>query len=180
VHYIQASAYSKDMAKKADLEIKELLTRRDKAQFRYESETMQEHIEFANTIINILRWIALITALVSLIVCRIGIMNIMTTTIVERTKEIGIRKTIRAADIDILIQFLVEAVVISLFGGVIGIILEVIITFTIEYLSNYPLIVSFGYIILSFFVSIIVGITSGIYPVLRAVMLNPAEALRYE
>jgi ABC-type antimicrobial peptide transport system permease subunit len=180
VHYIQASAYSKDMAKKAAVEIKNLLTRRHKGQFKYTSETMQEHIEFANTVINILRWIALTAASVSLIVGGIGIMNIMTTTVVERTKEIGIRKAIGARDIDILMQFLVEAVVISLCGGIIGIALGVITTFTIEYISGYPLIVSYGYIILAFFVSIVVGITSGIYPAVRAAKLDPVEALRYE
>lgn len=180
VHYIQASAKSKDMAKEAALQIKKLLTRRHKGQYTYGSETMQEHIEFANTIINILAWIALTAASVSLIVGGIGIMNIMTTTIVERTKEIGIRKAIGAGDIDILIQFLVEAVVISLSGGIIGIILGVITTFTIEFLSKYPLLISFGYIVLAFFVSIIVGIISGIYPAIRAARLDPVDALRYE
>ncbi len=180
VHYIQASAYSKDMANEATEQIKKLLTKRHKGQYTYESETMQEHIEFANTIINILAWIALTAASVSLIVGGIGIMNIMTTTIVERTKEIGLRKAIGAGDIDILVQFLVEAIVISLCGGIIGIGLGIIITFILEVLNKYPFIISFVYLVLAFFVSIVVGVISGIYPAIRAASLDPVEALRYE
>lgn len=180
VHYIQAAAYSKDMAKRAAQEIKNLLTRRYKGQYSYESETMQEHIEFANTVINILSWIALTAVSVSLIVGGIGIMNVMTTTIVERTKEIGIRKAIGASDIDILLQFLLEAVAISLSGGIMGIVLGVIVTFTIESLSRYPLLISIEYIMLAFFVSIIVGVIFGIYPAIRAAKFDPVEALRYE
>jgi ABC-type antimicrobial peptide transport system permease subunit len=179
VDYIQASAYSKDTATPAAEQIARVLKRRHAGR-NYITETMHQHIEFANSIINILIWIGLSAVSVSLIVGGIGIMNVMIASVAERTREIGIRKAVGASDVDILIQFLIESVTISLSGSIAGIVLGTAITFTIEYLTGYPFIISFGYMVLAVFMSVVVGIIFGIYPAVSASRLEPAEALRYE
>jgi putative ABC transport system permease protein len=107
-------------------------------------------------------------------------MNIMLASVLERTKEIGIRKAVGAKRIDILLQFLSEAVAISITGGIIGIILGVSAGFLIEGLTDIKTIVSPFSVILSFFVSISVGLIFGITPARRASLQEPIELLRYE
>jgi putative ABC transport system permease protein len=117
-------------------------------------------------------------AAISLFVGGIGVMNIMLVTVTERTREIGIRKALGAQRIDILSQFLTEAVLLSLLGGAMGVAFGV----GIAHLQLGPLhlVVSFGSIVLSFGVSALVGIFFGFYPANRAARLTPIEALRYE
>ena len=119
-------------------------------------------------------------ASISLIVGGIGIMNIMLASVLERTKEIGIRKAVGAKRIDILLQFLSEAVAISVSGGIIGIILGVSASLLIESLTEIKTIVSPFSVILSFFVSISVGLIFGITPARRASMEDTIDLLRYE
>jgi putative ABC transport system permease protein len=119
-------------------------------------------------------------ASISLIVGGIGIMNIMLASVLERTKEIGIRKAVGAKRIDILLQFLSEAVAISVSGGIIGIILGVSASLLIESLTEIKTIVSPFSVILSFFVSITVGLIFGITPARRASMEDTIDLLRYE
>lgn len=119
-------------------------------------------------------------ASISLIVGGIGIMNIMLASVLERTKEIGIRKAVGAKRSDILIQFLSEAVAISVSGGIIGIILGVSASIVIESLTDIKTIVSPFSVILSFFVSITVGLIFGITPAKRASEEDTIELLRYE
>ena len=119
-------------------------------------------------------------ASISLVVGGIGIMNMMLTTVTERTREIGLRKAIGAKRRDINRQFLTEAVALTFIGGLIGIILGWIIAFIVTSLGLVQTQVSLLSIILAFGVSAAIGIIFGYYPARRAARLNPIEALRYE
>jgi putative ABC transport system permease protein len=110
----------------------------------------------------------------------IGIMNIMLVSVTERTREIGIRMSVGAKTWDIRLQFLVEAVTLSLAGGVIGIILGVVISNIISSLAGWPTVVSPVSILTSFIFSGFVGIFFGFYPAYKASLLSPIDALRYE
>jgi len=117
---------------------------------------------------------------VSLLVGGIGIMNIMLVSVTERTREIGIRKAVGAKKIDILKQFLIESVVLSLTGGVIGILFGITTAKLIAYYSNWSTIISIQSILLSFGFATAVGIFFGIYPANKAAQLDTIRALRYE
>ncbi len=117
---------------------------------------------------------------ISLVVGGIGIMNMMLTTVTERTKEIGLRKAIGATRKDISTQFLVEAVMLTCTGGVVGIALGWLVAFGITYSGVLQTSVSLGSVLLAFGVSTAIGIVFGYYPARRAARLNPIEALRYE
>jgi len=117
---------------------------------------------------------------ISLVVGGIGIMNMMLTTVTERTREIGLRKAIGAKAKDINRQFLVEAVALTFIGGLIGIILGWLISFGVSYFGILQTTVSVSSILLAFCVSAAIGIIFGYYPARRASKLNPIEALRYE
>ncbi len=117
---------------------------------------------------------------ISLLVGGIGIMNMMLTTVTERTREIGLRKAIGAKRKDISLQFLVEAIALTFTGGVIGVILGWAISFGISYFGVLQAQVSLFSVLLAFSVSAAIGIIFGYYPAQRAAKLNPIEALRYE
>jgi putative ABC transport system permease protein len=119
-------------------------------------------------------------ASVSLLVGGIGIMNIMLVSVTERTREIGIRMSVGARSRDILTQFLIEALVLSLLGGITGIIIGVVGSKVVSSFANWPTFITTFSIILSFGFSIAVGIFFGFYPARKAAMLNPIDALRYE
>ena len=117
---------------------------------------------------------------ISLLVGGIGIMNIMLANVTERTREIGIRRAIGAKQRQIVAQFLIETVVLSFSGGLIGIGLGVVIPWMIEKLANMPTIVNLSSLVLSLGISVSVGIIFGIYPAFRAARLDPIVALRHE
>lgn len=119
-------------------------------------------------------------ASISLIVGGIGIMNIMLASVMERTKEIGIRRSVGATRSDITMQFLSEAISISVSGGFLGIFLGFAISFTIEYTAGIQTIVSFISIVISFFISITIGIAFGYFPAKRAADQDVIQSLRYE
>jgi len=134
----------------------------------------------ASSVTNIFTILLGSVAGISLVVGGIGIMNMMLTTVTERTREIGLRKAIGAKRRDISLQFLIEAVVLTFLGGFFGIILGWLISFGITYLGVLQTQVSTFSIILAFSVSAIIGIVFGYYPARRAAGLNPIDALRYE
>ena len=107
-------------------------------------------------------------------------MNIMYVSVTERTKEIGLRMSIGARGVDILFQFLTEAVMISITGGLIGVLLGISITKLVSYLLAWPTLITESSIILSFVVCAVTGIFFGYYPAQKASRLDPIEALRYE
>ena len=117
---------------------------------------------------------------ISLVVGGIGIMNIMLVTVTERTKEIGLLKSIGARDRDILTQFLIEAIVLTLVGGAIGILFGIALSFIISSIIKIPFVISFSAIALAVGVSSGVGLLFGYYPAQRAAKLSPIEALRFE
>jgi putative ABC transport system permease protein len=119
-------------------------------------------------------------ASVSLIVGGIGIMNIMLVSVQERTREIGIRISIGARKGDILGQFLIEAVMISVMGGIIGIAIGLGSSSLISRLAGWPVLVSSSSVLIAFAFSAAVGVFFGFYPARKASSLNPIEALRYE
>jgi putative ABC transport system permease protein len=119
-------------------------------------------------------------ASISLLVGGIGIMNIMLASILERTREIGVRRAVGARQADIIRQFVVEAVLISFVGGSFGIVFGFIMSRLIAWLAGWSTIVTASSILLAFVVSITVGLVFGIYPAVKAARLDPVEAIRYE
>jgi len=140
----------------------------------------QDIVQAASTVTNTFTILLAAIAGISLIVGGIGIMNMMLTTVTERTREIGLRKAIGARKNDINTQFLAEAVMLTFFGGFVGIILGWLLAFLVRKFADIPTTVSFFSIILAFGVSAAIGIIFGYYPARRASGLNPIEALRYE
>ncbi|HLP86526.1 MAG TPA: ABC transporter permease [Candidatus Paceibacterota bacterium] len=141
-----------------------------------QSDILETASDVAGTFTTLLAAIAAI----SLLVGGIGIMNMMLTTVTERTKEIGLRKAIGAKKRDINLQFLTEATLLTFMGGVIGVILGWVISFAVDYFGITETAVSLSSILLAFGVSAFIGIVFGYYPAQRASKLNPIEALRYE
>ncbi|HYK76313.1 MAG TPA: FtsX-like permease family protein, partial [Daejeonella sp.] len=117
---------------------------------------------------------------ISLVVGGIGIMNIMYVSVTERTKEIGLRMSIGARGIDILMQFLIEAVLISITGGLIGVVIGISATKLVTAFLHWPTLITQSSVILSFLVCFITGVFFGYYPALKASRLDPIDALRYE
>lgn len=127
-----------------------------------------------------LRWGTIIIAMLTLLGASIGLMNIMLVSVTERTREIGIRKALGATKNNIRFQFLVEAVVICLLGGIAGIFLGILMGFGVSLLVGGNFFIPWNWIALGFTVCIVVGLGSGLYPAIKAARLDPIEALRYE
>ena len=142
--------------------------------------TQQELIATLSSTSGLLTVLLTVVAGISLVIGGIGIMNIMYVSVTERTKEIGLRMSIGARGRDILMQFLMEAVLISITGGVIGVVLGFISTQIVTLTLGWPTIISESSVVLSFVVCAVTGIFFGYYPAQKASRLDPIEALRYE
>lgn len=146
----------------------------------YRISTSKELLQMAKQVSGYLTFAFAVVAAISLIVGGIGIMNIMLASVSERTREIGIRMAIGAKNRDILLQFLIEAFIISSFGGISGIVFGMIAYFLFSFFSHQPFVFSPVSIIVSFLFAAFVGIFFGYFPAKKASNLNPIDALRQE
>jgi putative ABC transport system permease protein len=177
-------ARSKVQMESAEQEISDLIRVRHKLSpmdeddftIRSQTELAEAQNETSSTMTTLLASIAA----VSLVVGGIGIMNIMLVSVTERTREIGVRMSIGARRMDILAQFLLEAIVMSLLGGVIGIFLGIGGSHLITALANWPTFISTASIVFAVIFSMLVGVFFGYYPARKAASLSPIDALRYE
>ncbi|HNX69493.1 MAG TPA: ABC transporter permease [Candidatus Omnitrophota bacterium] len=150
---------------------------------RYDSFNIRNYADIQQALTSTTKTFSVLlgcVAAISLIVGGIGIMNIMLVSVKERTREIGLRKAIGATPRDILMQFLVEAIVVTFIGGLAGIGLAAVISWTIAAIAHWKMIITLGSLILAFFCSASVGIVFGLWPAKQAAKLDPIRALRYE
>ncbi|MFI3314818.1 MAG: ABC transporter permease [Rikenellaceae bacterium] len=142
--------------------------------------SQQELAEMLNSTTSLMTTLLACIASISLIVGGIGIMNIMYVSVTERTKEIGLRMSVGGRGVDILAQFLIEAIIISISGGIIGVILGCAAAWMVNYFASWPIQIESWTIFLSFAVCSITGVFFGWYPAKKAAALNPIDAIRYE
>ena len=181
---IFASALSEDMTDYATDEISAILRREHKLKDTDEDDftirSQQELSTMLNTTTDLMTTLLACIAGISLVVGGIGIMNIMYVSVTERTREIGLRMSVGARGIDILAQFLIEAVLISITGGIIGVLAGCAASWAVKAVAQWPVYIQPWSVILSFAVCTVTGIFFGWYPARKAANLDPIEALRYE
>ncbi|MDO4933698.1 MAG: ABC transporter permease [Prevotella sp.] len=187
---IQCSAITEGATDKATAEITEILRRNHKLRDATDSteadeddfniRSQEELASMMNSTTNMLTILLGCVAGISLIVGGIGIMNIMYVSVTERTREIGLRMSVGARGIDILNQFLIEAILLSVTGGIIGVLIGVSASYAINLLAHWPIAIQAWTIVMSFAVCTFTGVFFGWYPAKKAARLDPIEALRYE
>ena len=181
---ISASALTEDMTDQAIDDISELLRQNHKIKEGDEDDftirSQQEMMQMMNSTSDTMTILLLVVACISLVVGGIGIMNIMYVSVTERTKEIGLRMSVGARGIDILNQFLIESVLLSVTGGLIGVLVGVGVALGINVFAHWPIQIQPWSVLLSFAVCSATGIFFGWYPAKKAASLDPIEALRYE
>lgn len=181
---ITCSALSEDYTDQAIEEISQVLRTnhkiKDGADDDFNIRSQQELSSMMTSTSDMMSTLLAAVAAISLIVGGIGIMNIMYVSVTERTKEIGLRMSIGAKGRDILSQFLIEATMLSVAGGIIGVIVGIAAAYVVKALLNYPISIAPWSIVLSFLVCTVIGIFFGWYPARKASNLDPIEALRYE
>ncbi len=184
LHAIFASSLSEEYSTRAMNEITDVLKRNHKSEEGKEPdfyvESQEQILDQIKTITTFITTLLGSIAGISLLVGGIGIMNIMYVSVTERTKEIGLRMSVGARGRDILAQFLVEAIILSITGGLIGILFGSGVSFIIRIASGWAVTVSTFSVLLSFAVCTITGIFFGWYPAKKAANLDPIEAIRYE
>ena len=183
IRTIYANSIGEGYAAKASEEILSILKERrswsgEKEPFRV--HTQEEMIEMITSTSDLLSLVLTAIAGISLLVGGIGIMNIMYVSVTERTREIGLRMAIGARGRDILLQFLFESVMISLLGGLVGILLGSGSTAFIRWILNWPMSITLSSVLVSFGVCFVTGVFFGWYPARKASRLEPIEALRFE
>ena len=181
---IFASALTEDMTEEAVDEITNILRREHKLKEADDDDftirTQQELSSMLNTTTDLMTTLLACIAGISLVVGGIGIMNIMYVSVTERTREIGLRMSVGARGIDILSQLLIESILISITGGLIGVILGCGASFIIKSVAHWPVFIQPWSVLLSFAVCTFTGVFFGWYPAKKAADLDPIEALRYE
>lgn len=181
---IFASALTEDMTDEAVDEITTILRREHKLKETDDDDftirTQQELSSMLNTTTDLMTTLLACIAGISLVVGGIGIMNIMYVSVTVRTREIGLRMSVGARGVDILSQFLIEAILISITGGLIGVIIGCGASFMIKTIAHWPVFIQPWSVLLSFLVCTVTGVFFGWYPAKKAADLDPIDALRYE
>ena len=181
---IYASALTEDMTEQAEEEISDLLRRNHKLEKGDDDDftirSQQELSSMMSSTTDMMTVLLACIAGISLLVGGIGIMNIMYVSVTERTREIGLRMSIGAKGRDILAQFLLEAILISVTGGIIGVLLGIGAAYIVKIVLGWPVFVQVYSVVLSFVVCTVTGIFFGWYPAQKASDLDPIEAIRYE
>ncbi|MDE7347418.1 MAG: ABC transporter permease [Muribaculaceae bacterium] len=181
---LQASAIDENKTDETIAEITEILRTSHKLRQdqddNFNIRSMQELAEMISSTSSMMTVLLAAVAGISLLVGGIGIMNIMIVSVTERTREIGLRMSIGATGRDIMTQFLIEAIIISVTGGVLGILLGSFATWLIKIFANWPVQIDPSSVILSFAVCTVIGVIFGFYPAAKASNLDPIEAIRYE
>ena len=187
IDYIQgifASALTEAATDQATDEIEKILNRNHKIKSvedeDYDIRSQQELSEMLNSTGDMMTLLLACVAGISLLVGGIGIMNIMLVSVTERTREIGLRMSIGARGRDIMTQFLIESIIISVAGGVIGVVLGAAASLSVKFLLNWPVTIQIYSVVSSFLVCTVTGVFFGWYPARKAANLDPIEALRYE
>ena len=162
------------------LRVQEIVEGRHRPGARYRVDTLTAILNAAKNISLILSLVLVLVSTITLVISGIGIMNIMLVTVTERTREIGVRLAVGASPREILVQFLTEAILVSLSGGLLGILVGVAIPLSVRLFADIKIPISPVAIVVAFGVSCLVGLIFGILPANRAAHLNPTEALRYE
>ena len=187
VTYLQgifASALTEDMTDNATDEITAILRKNHKLKESDDDDftirSQQELSTMLNTTTDLMTTLLACIAGISLVVGGIGIMNIMYVSVTERTREIGLRMSVGARGIDILSQFLIEAILISITGGIIGILIGIGASFAVKNIALWPIYIQSWSVLLSFAVCTITGVFFGWYPAQKASNLDPIDAIRYE
>ncbi len=179
-----ASALTEDMTDEAVNEITTILRREHKLKESdsddFTIRTQQELSSMLNSTTDLMTTLLACIAGISLVVGGIGIMNIMYVSVTERTREIGLRMSVGARGVDILSQFLIESILISITGGLIGVVLGCGASFIIKTVAHWPVFIQPWSVLLSFAVCTLTGVFFGWYPAKKAADLDPIEALRYE
>ena len=187
INYIQqivCSAASEDVAEAAVEEIENILRASHKiptgGNDDFEVRTQQEMLEMMTSMTGMITTVLIAIALISLLVGCIGIMNIMYVTVTERTKEIGLRMSIGAKNSAILMQFLTESIILSLIGGVLGLLLGIGLSYVVTMIMNIPFVINVLWMFIAFFSCAVLGLIAGFFPALKASRTDPINALRYE
>ncbi|MEW8657606.1 MAG: ABC transporter permease [Candidatus Thiodiazotropha endolucinida] len=178
ISYLQAEAVSLAQAERAAAQIKQVLQRRHRGAYRYNQVTLASYLKTVDRILGGITAMGVVAASTSLLVGGIGVAGIMSTAVVERIREIGVRMAIGATRRQILFQFLAEAVLISVIGGFTGLAAGLILGGLLDLVTGFPLIPTTGGILIGFMVSVAVGLASGYYPARRAAGFLPVEALK--
>ena len=185
--YIQSIQMSARSAEESDLaisQVEEVLRRTHKLRENEDNDfEVRSQEELATTMTSVTEILTILLgaiAGISLLVGGIGIMNIMYVSVTERTREIGLRMSVGGRSVDILLQFLIESILLSVFGGLIGIVLGFAASSIVEMLTSWPISVMWSSVILAFVVCTVIGVFFGWYPARRAADLDPIDALRFE
>jgi putative ABC transport system permease protein len=161
--------------------VRQIIENRHRPGARYDIENLSSILDAAKRIALVLSIVLLLVSAIALVISGIGIMNIMLVTVTERTREIGLRMAVGASRREVLEQFLTEAVLISVSGGAVGILIGISVPLTIRFFTDQIRVpISMISVVVAFLLSVVVGVAFGLLPASRASRLNPTEALRYE
>ena len=180
VNQIYFSMRSMDEVPDAAKEIVRIVQARHRPDSVYKAQTLKELLTMAGQIANALTAVLMLVAAVTLAVGGVGIMNIMLANVRARTREIGIRKALGATFREIKLQFLAEAIIISLVGGVVGVIAGLALPLSVRLFTDYAVPINLWSIVIALGVAIVVGVVFGTVPATRAAQMDPVESLKYE